>query len=375
MSPQNLSRRSLINAAAAGSMATLLTSRISLAAQDATPVGCAAPFEASPDASPSAVIQPVEIPSFEVPEGAVKVNMGTLPISIYAPIYVAYEKGYYAENGLDVSTTGINSGTDIAVLTATNDLQVGLSGIGPAFWNGIDSGLPLKIVAPGHEEGNPVASPLMVARKACEDGTITSVADLKGKRVSVNAPGATEYWLDTALQTGGLTISDVDLQYLTFPDAVTALGSGALDGAIIGEPLATQAEQQGILTRIATNFPVQDMQVTAVYANADWVEQNPEAAAGFVAGYIRACRDLMEAPNDPLNLTIINKYTDVPIQLIADSVKPVYQLNGDIHVDNLVSLQEFFSNRGLLDFDETIDPTTVIEQQVIDDALALLDGE
>jgi NitT/TauT family transport system substrate-binding protein len=374
MSPQYLSRRSLINAAAAGSLTTLLSRRLSLAAQDATPVQCALPPDASPVASPS-TIEPVEIPPFEVPEGAVKVNMGTLPISIYAPIYVAYEKGYYAANGLDVSTTGINSGTDIAVLTATNDLQVGLSGIGPAFWNGIDAGLPLKIIAPGHEEGNPVASPLMISRKACDEGMITSVADLKGKRVSVNAPGATEYWLDAALGTGGLTIADVDLQYLAFPDAVTALDSGALDGAIIGEPLATQAEQQGILTRIATDFPVQDMQVTAVYANANWVAENPEAAAGFVAGYVRACRDLMEAPNDPLNLTIINKYTDVPIQLIADSVKPVYQLNADIHVDNLVTLQEFFGNRDLLDFDGTIDPTTVIEQQVIDDALALLDGE
>lgn len=368
MSPQNHSRRTLISAAAAGAIATLLSSRISRAAQEASPLSCAP----DPDASPSATIEPVEIPPFKVPEGAVKVKMGTLPIAIYAPIYVAYEKGYYAENGLDVSPTGINSGTDIAVLTATNDLQVGLSGIGPAFWNGIDSGLPLKIVAPGHEEDNPVASPLMVARKACEDGSIARVSDLKGKRVSVNALGATEYWLDAALRTDDLTIADVDLQYLTFPDAVTALDSGALDGAIIGEPLATQAEQQGLLTRLATDFPVQDMQVTAVYANADWVEQNPDAAAGFVAGYIRACRDLMEAPNDPLNLTIINKYTDVPIQLIADAVKPVYQLNGDINRDNLVQLQEFFSERDLLDFEGTIDPATVIAQQVIDDALTLL---
>lgn len=300
--------------------------------------------------------------------------MGTLPISIYAPIYLAYEKGYYAERGLDVKPTGINSGTDIAVLTATNELQVGLSGIGPAFWNGIHTGLPLRIIAPGHEEGNPVASPLMIARKACDEGAITGVSDLKGKRVSVNAPGATEYWLDAALRTGGLTIEDVDLQYLTFPDAVIAIDSGALDAGIIGEPIATQAEKQGTLVRLASDFPVQGVQVTAVYANADWVSGNPDAAAGFVAGYLKACRDLMQSPNDPLNLTIINKYTDVPIQVIADSVKPVYQENGDINIENLVMIQEFFGNRGLLEFDGTIDPTTVIEQQVIDDALGLLDA-
>jgi NitT/TauT family transport system substrate-binding protein len=375
MTFNHLSRRSLISAAAAGSLATALSSRHSSIAQQSTPTGCSVPTGPSPVSSTTAPIEPVEIPSFEVPEGAIEVNMGTLPISIYAPIYVAYEKGYYAQHGLDVKTSGINSGTDIAVLTATNELQVGLSGIGPAFWNGIDSGLPLKIIAPGHQEGDPVASPLMVARQACDDGTITGVGDLKGKRVSVNAPGATEYWLDAALGTGGLSIEDVDLQYLAFPDAVTALGSGALDAAIIGEPLATQAEQQGTLVRLASRFPVQGIQVTAVYANAEWVEENPDAAAGFVAGYLQACRDLMDAPNDPLNLTIINKYTDVPIPLIADSVKPVYQENGDINTGNLVMIQEFFGGRGLLDFDGTIDPNTVVEQQVIDDALALLDGE
>jgi len=370
MSFHSLSRRSLTTTAAAGSLATLLSNR-SAFAQGGASGSCPIPV-ASPAASPSAPLEPVEIPPFEVPADAITVDMGTLPIMIYAPIYVAYEKGYYAEHGLDVSTTGINSGTDIAVLTATNELQIGLSGIGPAFWNGIDTGLPLKIIAPGHEEGNPVASPLMIAKKACDEGRITKVADLKGKRVSVNAPGATEYWLDAALRTGGLTIGDVDLQYLTFPDAVTALDSGALDGAIIGEPLATQAEQQGMLVRLATDFPVQGMQVTAVYANSDWVAQNPDAAAGFVAGYLRACRDLMEAPNDPLNLTIINKYTDVPMQLIADAVKPVYQVDGEINIDNLITLQEFFSERGLMDFEGTIDPTTVIDQDVIDSALAML---
>ncbi|HEV2072789.1 MAG TPA: ABC transporter substrate-binding protein [Thermomicrobiales bacterium] len=375
MSFNSLSRRSLISAATAGSLATVLSSRHSSSAQQSAPAGCSVPTQASPVSSMTAAIEPVEIPSFEVPEGAIQVNMGTLPIAIYAPIYVAYEKGYYAQYGLDVKPSGINSGTDIAVLTATNELQVGLSGIGPAFWNGIDTGLPLKIIAPGHQEGDPVASPLMVARQACNDGTITSVEDLKGKRVSVNAPGATEYWLDAALGTGGLSIEDVDLQYLAFPDAVTALGSGALDAGIIGEPLATQAEQQGILVRLASRFPVQGIQVTAVYANAEWVANNPDAAAGFVAGYLQACRDLMEAPNDPLNLTIINKYTDVPIPLIADSVKPVYQENGDINIGNLVMIQEFFGGRGLLDFDGTIDPNTVVEQQVIDDALVLLDSE
>lgn len=331
------------------------------------PLVSTAAAQGTPQASPTA-FEPVEIPPVEVPADAQQVNVGFLPILIYAPIYVALEKGYYAERGLDVRTTPMNSGTDLAVMVSTNDLEIALSGVGPAFWNGIDTGLPLTIIAPGHEEGNPVATPMMVGAES----EITSVDQLAGKRVSVNAPGATEYWLDAALRTGGLTISDVELQYLAFPDAVTALTSNALDAAMIGEPLATKAVQDGTAKILTNDFDVANVQVTAVFSNNDWVDGNTESASNFVAGYLQACRDLVDAPNDPLNLTIINKYTTVPMDLIAASGRPTYQENGDVQVDNLVMLQEFFMERDLMMFDEPIDPTGVIRQDVIDAAVESL---
>lgn len=323
--------------------------------------------QGTPQASPTSM-EPVDIPVVEIPEDAQVVNIGFLPILIYAPMYVALEKGYYAEQGLDVRTTPMNSGTDLAVMVSTNDLQVALSGVGPAFWNGIDTGLPLTIIAPGHEEGNPVATPLMVG----VDSDITSVDQLAGKRVSVNAPGATEYWLNAALETGGLTIGDIDLQYMGFPDAVTALSANALDAAMVGEPLATKAVQDGTARILSEDFDVAGIQVTAVFSNNDWVEGNAEAAAGFVAAYLQACRDLVDEPNDPLNLTIINKWTTVPMELIAESKRPTYQLNGEISIENLVSLQEFFMERDLMSFDEPIDPTTVVRQDVIDAAVEVV---
>ena len=319
------------------------------------------------DATPIAL---PEIPSFSVPDGATKLVVGYMPLSIYAPIYVAYEKGYYAEEGLDVELQSFTNGTDITTLTATNKLNIGLTGVGPAYWNGVSQGLPLTIIAPGHSEGNPVASPLMISKKACEDGTIKSVSDLKGKKVSVNAPGATELWLEKALETGGLTIADIDLQYLTFPDAVTALESGALDAAIVGEPVATQAEQKGLAVRLLSDFPVQGLWPTMVFGNSDWLKANPDAATGFVKAYLRAAADLNANFNDPLNLAIINKYTNVPADLVAASVKPIYSEDGAIDLASLDELQTFFGNRGLLDYDTPIDPATIVDTQYVDEATA-----
>ena len=339
----------------------------------ATPASCApAPSTAAtPAASPAA--QPASPPA-QVPEGATQVTMGYTPASIFAPVFVAKEKGYFAEQGLDVTLQPLAGGSDMIVLTATGEFDAGIAGTGPAFWNGANQGLPITIIAPGHAEGSPVATPLMISRAACESGQITSVADLAGQRVSVNARGATEYWLAQALGTADLTLDDIALQTLPFPDAVTALQSGALAGAMIGEPLATLAEQQGIAVRLATDFPVQDIQPTMIFGNDQFLEENPDAAAGLVAGYLKAARDLTTSFNDPANLAIIETYTNVPAALVAGSVKPVYATDGTIDLNSLATLQTFFRDRGQLDYDEDLDPASLVDTQYVDAALQRLGG-
>lgn len=327
----------------------------------------------APAASPVAQVGAApEIPLVTVPEGAVQVRMGYIPVSIFAPVFVAYEKGYFAEQGLDVTLEQLPGGSDMVLQAATGGLDLGIAGTGPAFWNAASQQLGVQIIAPGHAEGSPVATPLMISSRACQDGSIASVTDLAGKRVAVNAPGATEFWLAAALQTAGLSLADVDLQFLSFPDAVVALESGALDAAMIGEPLATRAEQEGIAVRLLADFPVQNIQPTMIFGNESWLESNPDAAAGFVAGYLRASRDLATNFNDPLHLAIIQKYTGVPAQLIAESVKPVYSTDGTISIDSLSLLQDFFRQRGQLDYDDDLDPATLVDTRYVDAANTVL---
>lgn len=310
-----------------------------------------------------------ELAEVSVPDGAAEVTFGYIPVSIFAPVFVAYEKGYFAEQGLDVQLEVLPGSSDMVLLTATGDMDMAISGVGPAYWNAVDQNLGVEIVAPGHQEGSPIASPLMISMQSCEEGTISSVTDLEGKRVAVNAPGATELWLDIALETGGLSIEDVDLQYMSFPDAVVALESGALDASIIGEPLATQAERDGLAVRLLSDLPVQEIQPTVIFGNQEWMAENPDAAAGVVAGYLRASRDLTENFNDPLHLAIVEKYTGVPAQLIAASVKPVYSTDGALSLDSLSQLQTFFGERGLLDYEEDIDPATMVNTGYVEAAL------
>jgi ABC-type nitrate/sulfonate/bicarbonate transport system substrate-binding protein len=151
---------------------------------------------------------------------------------------------------------------------------------------------------------------------------------------------------------------------------VAALASGAIDAAMVGEPLATKAEQDGIAVRLASSFPVQDIQPTLIYANNDWIEANPEAAQGLVTAYLKACRDLTGAGfKDPANLAIIEQYTQVPAALVADAVQPVYAVDGAFNIEGLNKLQTFFRDQGLLEYDTDLDPSSFIDTRFVDAAL------
>jgi NitT/TauT family transport system substrate-binding protein len=334
-----------------------------LSCEPLVPPGSATPAAATESAEPPA---PAEGELTEI-------TVGYVPVSIYAPVFVALDKGYYAEQGLDVTLEPFAGGPDPIILTGSGELDFAAIGAGPAFWNAAASGLPISIVAPGHAEGSPVATPLMISKESCASGAITSVADLEGKRVSVNARGATEYWLGQALATGGLTIDDVDLQVLPFPDAVAALASGAIDAAMVGEPLATLAEQEGTAVRLLSDFPVQGLQPTAIIGNKDFIAANPEAAQGFVTAYLQASRDLSgDGFKDPAHLAIIEAYTNVPAALVAAAVQPVYAVNGEINVEGLGILQTFFRERDQLEYDEDLDPASLVDTTFVDGALETL---
>lgn len=340
-------------------------------AQDASPAASPISCEVTPKSDTSAA--PTVTPGVaSSPEGELaQIKVGFVPVTVFAPIFVAKDLGYYAEEGLDVQLEPFPGGSDPVVLTASGELDAAFVGVGPAFWNGAAQDLPIKIIAPGHAEGDPVATPLMISKKSCEEGSITSVADLKGKKVSVNARGATEYWLNAALSTGGLSINDIQLEVLPFPDAVAALESGAVDAAMIGEPLATQAEQDGIAIRLASSFPVQDVQPTAILGNEQWMAEHPEQAEAFVTGYMRASRLLAEGGlDDPAVQAIIESYTGVPAELVSASIHPVFSADGLVAFEGLTKLQSFFRERDQLEYDTDLDPYTLADETFVMAAMA-----
>lgn len=309
----------------------------------------------------------------EPAEDLAVVRVGYIPVTIYAPIYVADAKGYFAEEGIDIELMPVQGGSDNVVQLGAGNFDVAGGGIGAGMWNAADRGIEFEIVAPLHAERPPLTTPLVVSKARFESGEITSVADLAGMRVSVNAAGAaTEYWLEKALEQGGLTLEDIELVAVGFREVGAALESGTLDAGMLGEPLTTLAEDQGLIHRLTEDF-LSDFTVTVLYYNQDWSAANPGLADGFARAFLRGARDLIgDQWYDEENLAIIEQYTGVPAAVVARANRSYHNPNGDVPVADLMTLQEFFLERGTLNYSELIDVTQYINPSYAERAVVEL---
>lgn len=308
-------------------------------------------------------------------EGLALVRVGHVPVTIYAPLFIADQKGYFAEEGIDVDLLPVQGGTENVVQVAAGNFDVAGGGIGAGMLNAVARGIDFEIVAPLHTERPPVTSPLVVSKARFDSGEITEVADLAGKKVSTNAKGsATEYWLWKALQQGGLGFEDVEVIGLGFREVGAALENGSLDGGILGEPLATLAEDQGLITRLSEDF-IDNFTSTMIYYNKDWAEENPELARGFIKAFIRGARDLNgDSWYDEENLAIIEKATGVPADVVGRANRSYHDPNGNVPLSDMMELQRFFREQGQLNYAEDIDLAQFVNSSYAEQAVEELGG-
>jgi len=302
-----------------------------------------------------------------------KVRVVHVPVLIFAPLYVAIERGYFTQQGIDVELIGTPGGLSSFAVLASGRAEVVIGGLGASLFNAAARGLDFKVVGPVHMERPPVSTPLVVSKKAYDSGEIRSVADLRGKKVSVNVIGsATEFWLHSALLRGGLTIDDVQLVAVNFPEVPAALANGAIAAGLLGEPLATLAEGQGQIVRLSEDF-VNGIQVTAVYYSGDFIRRSPKLATGFMIAWLQASRDLYGDGYRRDDIArIVEKYTGVPAAVVKKARPPFHEPDGKMNFNDFKRLQDFFRKRGELTYDKALGPSAYIDTSFVRQAVAAL---
>ena len=203
------------------------------------------------------------------------VTMASNPFVGLAPFYVAMDKGFFEDCGLDFSMVDFDdsSASCSALLAGKVDLAY--------------TTLDAAIIAESQYDEDMLDVTAIVDESAGADGIlvkndINSIADLKGKTVGVSINQTSHYLLMQALETAGLTDADVDLVNMTSSDAGVSFISGDLDAAVTWEPYLSNAVEQGVgkLIFSSKDAPGSIVDVLAVgtdHKDAEWLAQIDEA--------------------------------------------------------------------------------------------------
>ncbi|MFZ7104683.1 MAG: ABC transporter substrate-binding protein [Peptococcaceae bacterium] len=258
-------------------------------------------------------------------DGPVKLRL-TLPTWVgYGPIYIAKEKGFFAENGLDVEITKIDglaerkqalAGKKIDGMATAQDVQVTLAA----------ADVPVKVIwaLDGSFGGDG-----MLAKN-----DIQSVQDLKGKTVALETGTTSHFFALTVLKDAGLTESDITIQNMTAGDAGAAFVADKVDAAVTWEPWLSKGKTNGKVLVSTKDYP--SIIVDSISFRTDVVEQYPEAMKGFVKAMGQAM-DYWQA-NAPESEEIMANGLGIDLEEFQATIP-------DLKFYNLADNKEFFGTK------------------------------
>jgi len=213
----------------------------------------------------------------------------------HAPLFVALEKGYFKERGLEVEFIAPANPNDPPKLVAAGKADIAVS-YQPQHHMQVDQGLPLVRIA------TLVATPLN-SLVVLEDSDIKTIADLKGKTVGYSVGGFETVLLKVMLEKEGLTLDDVTLVNVNF-SLSPSLFTKKVD-AVIGAFRNFELNQMDIEKRPGRSFFVEELGVPAydeliLVANKDRVADENlrkfvdavEAGAQFLVNHPKASWEL-----------------------------------------------------------------------------------
>jgi NitT/TauT family transport system substrate-binding protein len=224
------------------------------------------------------------------------ITIGVLPSADTVTIQIAQDKGFFKQQGLNVKLVTMTTTNQAAsgLLSHTMDFAVE-NYVGLFEQQKTVPGLNLRVVS-DDSQASTDNYVLMVAKNS----KLTSISQLKGKKVSIPAPGFNfgAMALDVLMEPYHLTSTDYTTVVLPFSAAEQALAKGEVDAAFTTEPFITAAEATAgdrILVDM-TSGPLTGFPETCWVTDAAFMRQNPKTVAAFQRAMASA---LQVAATDP----------------------------------------------------------------------------
>jgi NitT/TauT family transport system substrate-binding protein len=277
--------------------------------------------------------------SFAGAQEPTTVKMAYVNIVAMAPLYAAEEEGFFARHGIKNELTVAPNPYNMLPAQSAGELDVNIVGTSAAYFNAHNQGLKIRVVS-DRLQYRCSSDNILLARTGAYDEGLKTTAELKGKKVAIISRGSgTEYWLSLILGKSGMTIKDVQIVTLSYPDVVNALKTGAIDAGFVTQPLASTVLLDGTAKRlIAMHELLPGEQLGKLIMSQEFIERDGgKPAAAWLAGWIEGVRFAQDPANKDRMIELVTKWTKADGALIARMYGtdqwPYADPNGDLDTD------------------------------------------
>jgi NitT/TauT family transport system substrate-binding protein len=268
----------------------------------------------------------------------------------FGPIRLAQGKGYFKEAGLNVTFAVGRGGVDVAKQVGAGNAPIGgIVADGPIMVRG--NGVPVKIVCVFGGRG----FMQLVVR---EDSGIEKPADLKGKTITtMSYQDTTFYALLGMMASAGLTQNDVNVQQVGPVGVWQFVAEGKAQGMAGVPDWIPPVMAAGVKVKIIpaeTYFP---SMAQAIATSDDMIKQKPEMIRKVVHAALRGMKDIMDNPDKAADefVSFVPEWQGPKAQgvhyafnMYAKDVYPGQKVLGEMNVERLTKLQDFYLEKGFI---------------------------
>ena len=294
-------------------------------------------------------------------DDVLKARIGVLRLSSSAPVFIAQDKGYFREAGLDVELKFFDAAQPIAVATTSGDVDFGVTAFTAGLYNLAGKGT-LKVI--GGMSREKAGYPLIgyFASNSAYVAGLKTPKDLAGKRVAVTQVGSSfHYSLGLLADKYGFKLSEVKVLPLqSLSNAAAALKGETVDAALLPVSTARPLMELGGAKFLGWVGDETPWQLGAVFASPKTLT-NGALVTKLLAALARADREyhdvVLSAVKDgkadinektkPL-LDIIAKYTNLPVEQVVGNCAYI-DPDGKLDVKNVANQISWLQDQGFVD--------------------------
>lgn len=228
------------------------------------------------------------------------------PNALHTFLYVAMEKGYFAEEGLEVNIQFPSGTADALSLVAAGQAEIGLYYQHDTIIAQTEQDVPVKAIA------SVVQAPLNIVLSLAEK-EIYSPSDLVGKQIGYAGTALSEALIYHMLEEEGLPSDAITFTDVGF-DLMTSMTTGAVDATIgcVFNHEVPQMEEYGFEVNwfSPTDYGVPNYYENIFVAHEDYITEHGDVLEGFLNACTKGYEDMKADPEGALEILLSNQNTD-----------------------------------------------------------------